>query len=522
LSCNLYNGQCSCRPGVQGVHCDSCMPLHYGFSESGCKACDCDPFGTDMSVNSLQCDDFGKCKCRDHFSGLKCDSCEENRFNFTAGCQKCDECYDLVQNKVTILRQKVKAIEMTLDEMIEMSKSESGKNSDQLNDENMKLQDKLKSLKDEIESLHESLFQSRQFSQTYNKTLIQMKKLVDTLNDDVRNTELSLIKFNIQFEKANQAYSQAAQSVSQTTSQLDFIQQRNKEQVDELESIEMNQNSYDQNTLLQSLARIAREAAGKQRQIAEDAERNYKTTLEEVKQQLALVTQTLHRYEKLNNEPIANNYDQLRQVSSELVAEALKEKLSLDEQLRKLKELYKKLSDFEIPNQADTNVESNDQTADKINEEATLIRKDINELKERIEAFTNRDSVGSIGKAQTQINSAKLKQKDMDSLEKQSERVKNKTDSASLLAEETFINATKILDTLQRFDEYIAGGKDKLTQAESLKPQTDENIENSNRLLQEINRDLQDLRFKVGEIKDISQRSGQLINEANYVIYLFH
>lgn len=99
LTCDIYSGQCHCRPGVTGLKCDACKPLHYGFSDEGCKVCDCDPFGTEPSTG-LQCDDLGKCKCKNNFAGLKCNKCEENYYNFTSGCQKCDECYDLVQKKV--------------------------------------------------------------------------------------------------------------------------------------------------------------------------------------------------------------------------------------------------------------------------------------------------------------------------------------------------------------------------------------------------------------------------------------
>ena len=46
--------------GVDGLQCEECKPLHYGFSPTGCSPCDCDPTG---SLN-MQCDLLtGKCDC---------------------------------------------------------------------------------------------------------------------------------------------------------------------------------------------------------------------------------------------------------------------------------------------------------------------------------------------------------------------------------------------------------------------------------------------------------------------------
>ena len=46
-------------------------------------ACQCDPEGS----NSLQCDEFtGQCNCKENIVGDKCDRCDENKYNITAGC----------------------------------------------------------------------------------------------------------------------------------------------------------------------------------------------------------------------------------------------------------------------------------------------------------------------------------------------------------------------------------------------------------------------------------------------------
>jgi coxsackievirus/adenovirus receptor len=56
-TCDLYTGQCQCRPGVTGQRCDVCQPYQYGFSLAGCKPCECDQIGS----LALQCDPLGQC-----------------------------------------------------------------------------------------------------------------------------------------------------------------------------------------------------------------------------------------------------------------------------------------------------------------------------------------------------------------------------------------------------------------------------------------------------------------------------
>ncbi|XP_036615819.1 netrin-4 isoform X2 [Trichosurus vulpecula] len=39
--CDPSNGDCPCKPGVAGPHCDKCMVGYWGFGEYGCRPCDC-------------------------------------------------------------------------------------------------------------------------------------------------------------------------------------------------------------------------------------------------------------------------------------------------------------------------------------------------------------------------------------------------------------------------------------------------------------------------------------------------
>jgi laminin gamma 1 len=167
LSCDSATGQCFCRPGVQGLKCDSCRPLHYGFSDEGCAKCDCDPFGTEY--DSLQCDEFGRCECRANFAGLKCNKCEENFYNFTSGCLKCDECYNLVQNKVNLLRGKIAEIQSSITRLLASSGSSS------VNDQTKQLQRKLDSLRGRIDTLHSDMYERQGLMSNYKDSVAHFK-----------------------------------------------------------------------------------------------------------------------------------------------------------------------------------------------------------------------------------------------------------------------------------------------------------------------------------------------------------
>ncbi|XP_042156287.1 netrin-4 [Oncorhynchus tshawytscha] len=62
--CDPTNGDCVCKPGVGGSHCDRCMVGYWGFHDYGCRLCDCagdcDPFtgycmsGSDLDLYNLE------------------------------------------------------------------------------------------------------------------------------------------------------------------------------------------------------------------------------------------------------------------------------------------------------------------------------------------------------------------------------------------------------------------------------------------------------------------------------------
>ena len=61
-SCNLYTGQCDCRPGFGGRQCNQCEENYWGDPNVECIPCNCNPSGVDPL--NTGCDpDTGKCYC---------------------------------------------------------------------------------------------------------------------------------------------------------------------------------------------------------------------------------------------------------------------------------------------------------------------------------------------------------------------------------------------------------------------------------------------------------------------------
>ncbi|KAF3860796.1 hypothetical protein F7725_001051, partial [Dissostichus mawsoni] len=120
-SCDRHTGQCRCKAGVTGPHCDRCEDGSFGFEScSGCRHCDCeasaalvqpcDPQSGQCAcrpgVNGTSCKHCkggrcdprsGECRCPDGMTGKQCDSCS-NKFNVPVEqqhgmhCEPCDSC----------------------------------------------------------------------------------------------------------------------------------------------------------------------------------------------------------------------------------------------------------------------------------------------------------------------------------------------------------------------------------------------------------------------------------------------
>lgn len=68
MQCNLHTGECSCRLGYTGFHCNRCAHGYYGYPR--CRRCNCNFSGTDRyeakcdKDGICQCNEEGKCACK--------------------------------------------------------------------------------------------------------------------------------------------------------------------------------------------------------------------------------------------------------------------------------------------------------------------------------------------------------------------------------------------------------------------------------------------------------------------------
>ncbi|XP_049983215.1 multiple epidermal growth factor-like domains protein 9, partial [Alexandromys fortis] len=85
--CNQTSGQCECRPGYQGLHCETCKEGFYLNHTVGlCLPCHCSPHGS----LSILCNSSGNCQCRAGVTGSLCDRCEDGHYGFNkTGCLPC-------------------------------------------------------------------------------------------------------------------------------------------------------------------------------------------------------------------------------------------------------------------------------------------------------------------------------------------------------------------------------------------------------------------------------------------------
>uniref|UniRef100_G3SP58 Usherin n=1 Tax=Loxodonta africana TaxID=9785 RepID=G3SP58_LOXAF len=94
--CNAKTGQCTCKPNFGGRQCSECLEGYFHLRQQNnsflCLPCNCDQTGT---VNgSVLCEkSTGQCPCKLGVTGLHCNQCKPHRYNLTIGsfqgCQMC-------------------------------------------------------------------------------------------------------------------------------------------------------------------------------------------------------------------------------------------------------------------------------------------------------------------------------------------------------------------------------------------------------------------------------------------------
>ncbi|KAK6176840.1 hypothetical protein SNE40_015066 [Patella caerulea] len=86
-------GRCYCKRHVKGHRCDKCADNYWNLKDTnpeGCEACTCNPIGT---IGDFGCDQVsGLCRCKRYVSGRNCDVCDRGFYGLSAKAYGCDPC----------------------------------------------------------------------------------------------------------------------------------------------------------------------------------------------------------------------------------------------------------------------------------------------------------------------------------------------------------------------------------------------------------------------------------------------
>ena len=185
-------GMCECRPGVHGQQCNQCLPGHYGLSKEGCQPCNCDESGSKMD----QCDSDGVCLCKEGVVGDKCNSCAENHFDISAGCKKCDNCYDMVQMVVNQHRDELDRLRRlareTANQPSIISDAEFEQELNELIEESRLLEDKSAQIVNEYSAMIEDLRTAGHDSYDVQRMLKEFESKLNECESRVANAKSTL------------------------------------------------------------------------------------------------------------------------------------------------------------------------------------------------------------------------------------------------------------------------------------------------------------------------------------------
>ncbi|KAK3087389.1 hypothetical protein FSP39_005285 [Pinctada imbricata] len=475
--CEIRTGQCQCKPGVTGLKCDQCMRYHYGFSDQGCLACNCDPAGS----TDLQCDNNGYCPCQTNIEGRRCDRCQENKYNISAGCLDCPTCYNLVQEKVNMHRDKLRELK---DLVINI-----GNNPNAFND--TEFLSKMNMVNDSVVMLLDEARATVSDDGTVSKQLSDLRRAVrevmikfDDMIRNIRGAEGSARDSLVDVRKAREAIDRAERTLKMAEDYIDLDGQRALQRAQEALK-KFGQQSKQMTQIAQQAKKLAdsqMEEAKRIESIANDALNTSREAQRIANEMMAMPDKQRTKYRD-SGQSIYGDADQLFNQTRVLAERARESAVSAyDEALA----LYTEARSITLPS---FDVDMLLRSAENIRREAEQIKAEAMRLMRENEGLIN-DVRNQKAAAEGLLNDGISKQQNVDLLLAEVDVARNMAREAVSRAEKTLIEANNTLQILLGFDRQVKESKGEAEDALQNIPEIENLIEQAENKTEEAGKAL--------------------------------
>ncbi|XP_070532358.1 laminin subunit beta-1-like [Ptychodera flava] len=172
-----------CKENVKTPDCDRCVEDHYGFGtdlfDGACAPCNCNTTG---SGGATQCDnESGQCPCIGNYGGMQCDKCQDNYYDWAAGCVVCDDCYDVIDEDMAIVRELTANLTATVEYL------SSQDNSTELGKFYIRLEEAYSEMVTLVDSINSAVIQELDLSGRINSLNNTMQILLTSLAGEIQD-----------------------------------------------------------------------------------------------------------------------------------------------------------------------------------------------------------------------------------------------------------------------------------------------------------------------------------------------
>jgi len=466
--CDQNTGQCECLPGVGGLRCNQCLPNYYGLSREGCTACDCNPDGS----KHMQCDANGRCDCKEGVLGAKCDQCQENFYDLASGCIECGPCYGLVQDAVNTHRDTLKQLE-------NMTSSISTQDINQGNED---FEAELEQLQNQIISMKNTAQGNLKHSEELQSKMDYVANQLTMLLEQLSGVESNVDSCSDTVTEADGINDSNQNNVDTIRNQLTLAESKLNQAQDALfkaKGIADNYNVKEEN--MTRLAQQAREIADEHEQASEEivstaqqALDNSKAAEEAIQDAIDLLENLLSTLEDLKESD--NKLPAATALRDDLLSQSAVVKANAKAAKNEATDLYTQASKLALP---DVDTENMETRAVNAQNEAESLMPEVENLNQQFDDnWTALEA--DIQIAETLLDNADATQDTIDRLLAQAHNALKVAEDAVAEGNETYSQLQATKASLQSFDEEINSNKEQADAALNKSDSIQQNIDEAN------------------------------------------